>query len=152
MERAIELSKYAGLVVKSGGVFGAVVVKNGKIVGEGYNQVVARKDPTWHGEMHAIRDGCYNLDTFDLSGCVMYTSCEPCPMCLSASFWAKLEKIFYGATHHDALVYGNFADSNILTELCKDPLSRSIPCEQHMQHEVVQVWKEYASLPDKTHY
>jgi guanine deaminase len=94
MKRAIELSRRASIVEKSGGVFGAVIVKDGKIISEGYNQVVRHNDPTWHAEMHAIREACKKLGRFHLDGCILYTSAECCPMCLSAAYWAHIDHIF----------------------------------------------------------
>ena len=122
------------------------------VVGEGYNQVVQNKDPTCHAEMQSIQVASQTLNSFDLSGCVMYTSCEPCPMCLSATYWAKIGKIYYGSSHMDALEYGNFSDSNILSELQKKNEDRAIICEQYMQNEAVHVWREYQALPDKIRY
>lgn len=99
-----------------GGPFGAVVVLNGKVVGKGKNQVLLKNDPTAHAEMVAIQDACQNLKTFDLSGCVLYTSCYPCPMCLSASIWANISTIYYGNTKKDAEEIG-FRDNRIYTYL-----------------------------------
>lgn len=100
MNEAIEEAK-KGVLANEGGPFGSVVVKDGKIVGRGHNQVVALKDATCHGEMQAIRDACKNLDTFDLSGCELYTTGEPCHMCLVACMWANLDKVYYGCTVAD---------------------------------------------------
>lgn len=101
MKIANELAK-ENIITNNGGPFGAVIVKDGKIVGKGNNHVVLDNDPTAHGEMVAIRDACKNLNTFDLSGCDLYTSCYPCPMCLSASIWANIKTIYYGNTKEDA--------------------------------------------------
>src|SRR5690606_23395164 len=114
MKRAIELSRQGALVEKAGGVFGAVVVKDDQIIGEGYNQVVKQKDPTWHAEMEAIRQACKTLKTPHLDGCILYTSAECCPMCLSAAYWAHISCIYYASTTKDALQYGDFADIDIL--------------------------------------
>lgn len=152
MKRAIELSRRASIVEKTGGVFGAVVVKDGKIIGEGYNQVMKHNDPLWHAEMHAIREACKKLGTPHLEGCVMYTSAECCPMCLAGSYWAHLDHIYYASTHADALKYGKFADSNFLEEIRKEPNERSIKFSQHMHPEAVEVWKEFANMPDRAHY
>lgn len=152
MRRAIELSRRASIEEKTGGVFGAVVVKDGKIIAEGYNQVLKTKDPTWHAEMQAIREACKKLGTPHLEGCVLYTSAECCPMCLATAYWAHLDHIYYGATTEDALKYGNFADIDILDELRKDPKDRRLRFSQHMHPEAVKVWKEFAEMPGHGHY
>ena len=120
MKRAIMLSRKGSIVEKTGGVFGAVVVKDGKIIGEGYNKVVKHNDPTWHAEMEAIREACKKLGTPHLDGCILYTSAECCPMCLAAAYWAHIKRIYYGATTQDSLKYGDFADVDILSEIRKD--------------------------------
>lgn len=152
MKRAIELSRRASMVEKTGGVFGAVIVKDGKIIGEGYNQVIKTNDPTWHAEMHAIREACAHLKTPHLDGCYLYTSAECCPMCLATAYWAHIKHIFYGATTGDALKYGNFADVDILSEVRKDPSERRIKFEEKMRPEAVEVWKEFAAMTDHVHY
>lgn len=152
MQRAIELSRRASIIEKTGGVFGAVVVKDGKIVGEGYNQVIKHNDPTWHAEMHAIREACKNLQTPHLEGCVIYTSAECCPMCLATAYWAHIDHIYYGSTMEDALRYGGFLDVDYLEELRKDPKERRIKWDEFMRAEAVEVWKEFAQLPDRAHY
>jgi tRNA(Arg) A34 adenosine deaminase TadA len=152
MRRAIELSRRASIKEKSGGVFGAVVVKDGKIIAEGYNQVFKTHDPTWHAEMQAIREACTKLGTPHLEDCVLYTSGESCPMCLSAAYWAHLGHIFYASTMEDAKKYGKFDDTYIAEELRKTPEKRIIPSSQHMQEEAVAVWKEFAGDPDRVHY
>lgn len=152
MERAIELSKEASLIKKSGGVFGAVIVKDGKIISEGYNQVVTQKDPTWHAEVQAIREACKKLGSFHLKGCILYTSAECCPMCLSAAYWAHLDHIFYGATTEDSLKYGDFQDVDILDELRKNPKDRKIKFTEKMRPEAVEIWKEFSKTPDRARY
>lgn len=152
MTKAIELSRRASLVEKTGGVFGAVVVKDGEIIGEGYNQVLKNNDPTWHAEMHAIREACKKLGTPHLDGCTLYTSAECCPMCLAAGYWAHIDKIYYAATTADALKYGEFMDIDILDEIRKDPKDRRITFTEIMRPEAVVVWKEFAAMPDKAHY
>jgi len=152
MKRAIELSRRASIVEKTGGVFGAVVVKDGKIIAEGYNQVVKNNDPTWHAEMHAIREACKKLGTPHLEGCVLYTSAECCPMCLAAAYWAHIKHIYYGATTADALKYGDFADIEILSEIRKAPSERRIKFEEKMRPEAVAVWKEFFKIPNHVHY
>jgi tRNA(Arg) A34 adenosine deaminase TadA len=152
MRRAIELSRKASIIERSGGVFGAVIVKNGKIIGEGYNQVIRHNDPTWHAEMQAIREACKKEGSPHLKGCTMYTSAECCPMCLATAYWAHLDHIYYGATIQDAYKYGNFADENILDELRKQPKDREIKFTEMLRPEAVEVWKEFAALPDHVHY
>lgn len=152
MKRAIELSERASIKEKTGGVFGAVIVKDGKIVGEGYNQVLKYKDPTWHAEMQAIREACKKLGTPHLKGCILFTSAECCPMCLATAYWAHLDHIYYGATTSDALKYGNFADIDILDEIKKDPKNRRIQWTEFMRPEAVEIWKRFSEMPDKAHY
>jgi guanine deaminase len=145
MHRAIENSRLAGITKKTGGAFGAVIVdRDGHIVGEGYNHVVANFDPTSHGEMEAIRDACAKLKVLKLDGCVIYTSSEPCPMCLSTCYWAGLDGIVYGAFYQDSKKYGGFDDSFIYEELVKPIKERKIPEIQVSRDEAVEVWKEYA--------
>lgn len=152
MKRAIELSRKASIIDKTGGVFGAVVVKDGEIISEGYNQVAKTHDPTWHAEMQAIREACIKLGTPHLEGCDLYTSAECCPMCLATAYWAHIRKIYYGATTADALKYGDFADIDILDEVRKDPKDRRIPFIQMMHPEAVEVWKEFSKMPDRARY
>lgn len=152
MKRAIELSRKASIVDKTGGVFGAVVVKDGKIIAEGYNQVKKTNDPTWHAEMHALREASKKLGTPHLEGCVLYTSAECCPMCLSAAYWAHIDHIFYGSTVGDALKYGDFADVDILSEVRKEPNQRRIKFQEEMREEAVAVWKEFSQMPDRARY
>ncbi|QLH35220.1 MAG: nucleoside deaminase [Parachlamydiaceae bacterium] len=152
MRRAIELSKIASIKEKSGGVFGAVIVKDDKIISEGYNQVKKHNDPTWHAEMQAIRDACKKLGTPHLDGCVLYTSAECCPMCLASAYWAHIDHIYYASTTDDALNYGEFADIDILDEVRKNPIQRRIKVSQHMRDEAIEIWKEFSKMPDRAHY
>ena len=154
MHRAIELSEIAGVKEKTGGVFGSVIVKNNEIIAEGYNQVLKQNDPTWHGEMEAIRKACQKLKSPHLEGCVLYTSAEPCPMCMATAYWARLDKIYYAATIQDALKYGDFEDDDFYKELAKKPLERKIQCVEisPMREEAVKVWKVYSQMPDRKHY
>jgi len=152
IHRAIELSRKASIIDKTGGVFGAVIVKDGKIIGEGYNQVIKQNDPTWHAEMQAIKEACKKLGTPHLDGCDLYTSAECCPMCLAAAYWAHINQIFYGATTADALKYGDFADIDILDEIRKEPSERRIPFIQMDRPEAVEVWKEFSQMPDRARY
>lgn len=152
MKRAIELSRRASILEKTGGVFGAVIVKDGKIIGEGYNQVIKHKDPTWHAEMQAIREATKKMGTPHLEGCDLYTSAECCPMCLATAYWAHIRHIYYGATYEDSKKYGDFADDDIMSELRKAPEKRKIIFTEKMRPEAVAVWKEYAAMPNKEHY
>jgi guanine deaminase len=122
MDRAIELS-----AISTGGPFGAVIIdRNGNIIGEGHNEVTVSNDPTAHAEVVAIRRACKNSNNFSLEGCTIYTSCEPCPMCLAACYWARLDKIYYSNTRQDAADIG-FDDSHIYEEIKKDNDKRAIP-------------------------
>jgi guanine deaminase len=153
MRRAIELSAQTALVDKAGGVFGTVIVdRNGEILAEGANRVVAENDPTWHGEMEAIRKACKRVGSFKLDGCTLYSSAECCPMCAAAAYWAGIAKIYYGATVQDALEYGNFDDTMIYGELKKPTTERSIPAEQILRDEAVEIWKKYKEMPGKVQY
>jgi guanine deaminase len=152
IRRAIELSAKAALEYSTGGAFGAVIVKDGKIISEGMNRVVASHDPTWHGEMEAIRLACITLKSFKLTGCTLYTSAEPCPMCMATCYWAGIDQVFYAATVHDAMKYGNFDDSPIYAQLALPKEERSIKLTQLCQEEAVEVWKQYQAKPDKIQY
>ena len=152
MKRAIDLSAEASLIKKTGGVFGAVVVKDGKIISEGYNQVIAQHDPTWHAEIQALREAGKKLGTPHLDGCILYTSAECCPMCLTACYWAHIEHIFYGASVEDALKYGEFKDINFYQQICEKPADRIIKMTQKMHEEAVDVWKAFSVMPDRARY
>lgn len=152
MKRAIALSRKASIIDKTGGVFGAVVVKDGKIIAEGYNQVLKTHDPTWHAEIQALREAGKKLGTPHLDGCDLYTSAECCPMCLAAAYWAHIRVIYYGATIEDSLKYGDFADVNILSEIRKPEEERQIKFVEVLRSEAVEVWKEYSKMPDRVHY
>lgn len=152
MRRAIELARKAAIEYSTGGVFGAVIVKEDKILSEGMNRVVASHDPTWHAEMEAIRLACITLQSFSLSGCIMYTAGETCPMCLAAAYWAKLETIYYAANVEDALKYGNFDDSFIYEQMALPWEGRTIQAKQLLREECVEVWKEYHEKPDRIQY
>ena len=150
MLRAAELAAYAvdhGL----GGPFGAVVVKDGVIVGEGYNQVTSANDPTAHAEVMAIRNACQQLESFQLTGCEIYSSCEPCPMCLGAIYWARIKGVFYAATRADAAAAG-FADERLYRELPLPPDARSIPFTRIPLPSAEQVFAEYNARPGKGLY
>lgn len=152
MARAIELSRKAAIVESTGGAFGTVIVMDGEIIGEGRNCVVAENDPTWHGEVEAIRNACKAKETFNLEGATLYTSAEPCPMCLGATYWAGIKDVYYAANVADALEYGNFDDSMIYEEIRKPMDQRSMHLTQIMRPEAVEVWKEYAAKTDRIQY
>jgi len=134
-----------------GGPFGAVVVRKGKIVGRGWNRVTSANDPTAHAEVSAIRDACKKLKTFQLDDCEIYTSCEPCPMCFGAIYWARLSRLYFANTAEDAAKIG-FDDSFIYGEL-KQPFSeRRIPTVQIMREEALAGFREWSDRPDKIRY
>jgi tRNA(Arg) A34 adenosine deaminase TadA len=140
MRRAIALSREN--VKRGGGPFGAVVVKGNEIIGEGFNRVTATNDPTAHAEVVAIRQACARLGTFSLAGCEIYTSCEPCPMCLSAIYWARLGRIWFANTKVDAAA-SDFDDHFIYDELAKDAAHRSIPMEPMLRDEALVAFREW---------
>ncbi len=150
MKRAIELSRIH-MHNGEGGPFGAVIVKDGQIIGEGWNQVTSTNDPTAHAEVVAIRNACRELKTFDLSGAELYTSCEPCPMCLAATYWARISRIYFGNTREDAARI-EFDDDFIYTEIPKKREERKIPMQQMMREEALEVFKEWESKTDKVQY
>lgn len=149
MKRAIELSKKN--IEHGGGPFGAVIVKDGKIIGEGFNKVTANNDPTAHAEVEAIREACKNISNFDLNGAEIYTSCEPCPMCLSAIYWARLSKIYFANTKKDAAAI-EFDDDFIYTEIPKPISERKISMEQMMRPEALEVFKAWQVSDKKIKY
>jgi len=134
-----------------GGPFGAVIVRDGQIVGRGSNEVTSTNDPTAHAEVVAIRDACRRLGDFRLEGCELYASCEPCPMCLSAIYWARIGRIYYGNTRQDAADAG-FDDDFIYQELARPPASRRIPCDQIMREEALAAMREWKAKADKVEY
>jgi tRNA(Arg) A34 adenosine deaminase TadA len=150
MQEAIELAKQ-NLKHKNGGPFGAVVVKDGKIIGRGVNTVTSQNDPTAHAEVNAIREACAVINNFQLNDCEIYSSCEPCPMCLGAIYWARPKKFYYAATREDAARAG-FDDSEIYREIQLSIGSRKIPSEQLMESEAVQVFEMWNDLEHKTEY
>ena len=152
MRRAIELGRIGGLVKKTGGPFGAVIVKNGRIVGEGCNRVIATRDPSAHGEIVAIREACRRLRTHDLSGCILYTSAECCGMCYSAAFWARIQRVYFAATHADALHYGDFDDTPLERQLRRRSINRNPRCVPLLRDEAWAVWKKFRAMPDRAWY
>ena len=149
MERAIALSLES--VKSGGGPFGAVIIKNNEIISEGMNRVTKNNDPTAHGEIVAIRNACKNLNDFSLKGCELYTSCEPCPMCLSAIYWSRIDKIYYANTRDDAKKI-DFDDSLIYSELTKKIKERKIPITQLMRDEALQGFKLWKNTENKVKY
>ncbi len=150
MKRAIELAM-ANVKSGKGGPFGAVIVKDGKIIAEGANQVTVIQDPTAHAEVVAIRNACKLLGNFDLSGCELYTSCEPCPMCLGAIYWARPEKVYYAATRTEAAQAG-FDDDFIYKEINVAPSNRQIPMDQLKDSEVFNVFEAWTKSEKKIDY
>ena len=149
MQMAIELS--IANIDSGGGPFGAVIVRNGKVVAKGANRVVPDNDPTAHAEVVAIRNACRELKTYDLSGCVVYTSCEPCPMCLSALYWGGIERICYGNTKQDAKDI-DFDDSFIYDQLELKYEDRSIRCEHFMHSDALRAFRKWEEKEDKVEY
>ncbi len=149
MQLAIDLS--IENVAQGGGPFGAVIVRNGEVIATGTNRVTASCDPTAHAEVSAIRAACAALGDFKLTGCTVYSSCEPCPMCLSALYWAGVERIFYGNTKQDAASI-NFDDSFIYDQLALDYTQRAIPCINIMRKEALAGFKAWVEKVDKVLY
>jgi tRNA(Arg) A34 adenosine deaminase TadA len=150
MTRAIELAKM-GVEMNLGGPFGCVVARNGEIVGEGNNSVTSTNDPTAHAEVIAIREACKKLGTFQLDGCTIYTSCEPCPMCLGAMYWARPARVFYACTRADAAAIG-FDDDHIYRELEKPNEEREMVLMNLMRDEALEVFNSWSAKPDKVEY
>lgn len=149
MQMAIDLS--IENVANGGGPFGAVIVRNGEVVATGTNRVTANNDPTAHAEVSAIRAACTKMQNFKLEGCTCYTSCEPCPMCLSALYWAGVSRIVYGNTKDDAKAI-NFDDSFIYDEIAKPYALRAIPCQNLMREEALKGFRAWSEKEDKVEY
>ena len=149
MKKAIDLSVES--VNKGGGPFGCVIVKDEKIVSEGSNKVTSTNDPTAHGEIVAIREACKKINDFNLNGCELYSSCEPCPMCLSAIYWARIDKIYYANTRKDAQKI-DFDDSLIYSEFKKNINERKIPMIQMMRSEALKAFELWDKKTDKVKY
>jgi guanine deaminase len=150
MREAIRLSRQK-MHANQGGPFGAIIVRDGKIIGRGWNKVTSSNDPTAHAEMTAVRDACKKLKRFHLEDCELYTSCEPCPMCLGAVYWARLKKIFYANTRKDAAKI-HFDDSMIYNEVRRPIPRRKIPMRQLLRREALTVFKEWKNKTDKVRY
>ncbi len=146
---AIQLSKQN--INEGGGPFGAVIVKDGQIIATGVNRVTNENDPTAHAEVKAIREACKKLKTFDLSGCSIYTSCEPCPMCLGAIYWAHIDKVFYGNNKSDARNIG-FDDSFIYDELELPINKRKVEFIQLLPEEAIKAFQQWNAKEDKVEY
>jgi guanine deaminase len=150
LERAIELSRQ-GMQQDNGGPFGCVVVMNDNIVGEGCNMVTSTNDPTAHAEIVAIREACKNLKTYQLDGCEVYTSCEPCPMCLGAIYWARPKRVIYANTRHDAAA-AEFDDEFIYQEINTTMLQRKIPFLHQPHPLALQVFEDWKKKADRKKY
>lgn len=150
MTRAIELS-IENVRLGRGGPFGAVIVKGGAIVAEGANRVAATNDPTAHAEIVAIRAACQKLGTFELNGCEMYVSCEPCPMCLGAIYWARIDRVYFAGLAADASDAG-FDDSRIYSEVARPQNERTIPMTPLMRDEALEAFRIWKAKPDKISY
>ncbi|MGD0913032.1 MAG: nucleoside deaminase [Terracidiphilus sp.] len=150
LRRAIALAT-ANVLSGAGGPFAALIVRNGKIVGEGVNTVTVDNDPTAHGEVNAIRAAAKALGTFILSGCELYTSCEPCPMCLSSAYWARLDAVYYGASAADAARAG-FDDAFLYDEIRKTAAERQLPSTQLLGDEAWASFQAWLDSPDKIEY
>ena len=150
MRMAIELAEN-NVIREQGGPFGAVIVKDGMVLARSANKVVPNNDPTAHAEVLAIRLACQELNTFDLSGCEIYTSCEPCPMCLGAIYWARIDKIHYANTKSDAAAVG-FDDAFIYEELDKPMDKRKLPIVQLMRDEAMNAFKLWSEFEGRAEY
>ena len=150
MLRAIELAQ-ASIDSNAGGPFGCVVVKDGVVVGEGVNRVTSSNDPTAHAEIVAIRDACKNLNSFQLDGCVVYTSCEPCPMCLGAILWARPDAVYFAGTRDDAAEAG-FDDEYFYAQMALDNDGRELPLQPLLRDEARTVFRSWIEKPDKVEY
>jgi guanine deaminase len=150
MRRAIALAR-RGATAGDGGPFGAVIVQGGDIIGEGWNRVIATRDPTAHGEMVAIRDACRRIGNISLQGCVLYTSGQPCPMCLGAIYWARIERVFYGFGIQDAAGIG-FDDHFIYEQLARPAQERAIPEIPLLRTEALEILEAFAADPGRVRY
>jgi tRNA(Arg) A34 adenosine deaminase TadA len=150
LQRAIELSRQ-GMNNGKGGPFGCVIVKEGVIIGEGCNEVLLSNDPTAHAEVVAIRNACHHLGSFQLTGCDVYSSCEPCPMCLGAIYWARPRMVIYANTKGDAAAI-NFDDQFIYTEIEKEAIQRTIPFIHFPQQTALDVFREWMNIEEKPVY
>jgi tRNA(Arg) A34 adenosine deaminase TadA len=147
---AIELAA-EHMRAKDGGPFGAIITRGGEIIARGWNNVASSNDPTAHAEVTAIRAAATALGSFRLTGCVLYTSCEPCPMCLGAAYWARMDRLVFAADRRDAAEAG-FDDDLIYTEMALPPFSRKLPTRQALRQDAIAVFAEWRQMPDKIEY
>jgi len=150
MSKALDLA-VAGINDNKGGPFGAVIVRNDAIISQGQNEVTSLNDPTAHAEIQAIRQACQALNQYHLTDCILYTTCEPCPMCLAAIYWAHIDKVYYAATRMDAKQI-NFDDEFIYEEFAKPLTLRRVHMEQIMHDNALEIFKTWQAKPDKTTY
>ncbi len=150
MRRAIELARL-GMAAGDGGPFGCVIVRDGEIIAEGHNRVLVDRDPTAHAEMVAIRAACSRVGHFELRGCDLYTSCEPCPMCLGAANWARVDRILCAATRDDAAA-GGFDDEWLYREVSAAPADRRIPMISLLREDAAPLFREWLESPGRTPY
>jgi tRNA(Arg) A34 adenosine deaminase TadA len=150
MQAAIELAK-EHMRAKDGGPFGAIITRDNQIIARGWNKVTTSNDPTAHAEITAIRAAATALGTFKLNGCVLYTTCEPCPMCLGATYWARLDRLVFAATRQDAAQAG-FDDRHIYDELALPVFSRSLPTQKLLRDKALEVFTEWRNMPGKIPY
>ena len=150
MRQAIQLMRQAGVVDKTGGPFGAVIVRDGKVLAASGNSVVRDNDPSAHAEVNAIRIACRAVGSPNIPGAVLYSSCEPCPMCYSTAYWARISKIYYAASWSD---YADlFDDINIGQDLANTYPERTVALQQIMQDEAQKVWRDFRKIPNRIHY
>ncbi|HEY9735817.1 MAG TPA: nucleoside deaminase [Trichocoleus sp.] len=150
MQDAIALS-FTAMRENRGGPYGAVVVKDGQIIGQGMNEVTSLNDPTAHAEMTAIREACKTVGSWQLTGCELYTSCEPCPMCMAAIYWSRLDRVYYGNSKEAAAQFG-FGSQSIYDQLALPREERKVPMAPLMSEQAVAAFEEWANKPDKKGY
>jgi len=150
LRRAVELARQ-NVLAGTGGPFAALIVRDGEVIAEAANSVTSTNDPTAHGEVNAIRKACATLGTFSLEGCEIYSSCEPCPMCLAAIYWARLEALYFGSSQQDAAKAG-FDDAFLYEEFRKATAERSIPATQILQEDAWEAFATWIAVPDKIDY
>lgn len=150
LKQAIKLSAQ-NVAKNAGGPFGAIIVKGGKIVGRGVNKVTSSNDPTAHAEVVAIRKASKKLRSFELKGCILYTSCEPCPMCLAAAYWARLDAVYFANNRSDAAAIG-FSDADIYEEIKRDLIDRYLPIHEIKLEEAAEVFRNWEKSPAKISY
>lgn len=150
MQEACELARH-GMLRGDGGPFGAVIVQHGEIIGRGWNRVLKTNDPSAHAEIVAVRDACSNLGSYWLEGCHIFVNCEPCPMCLAAIYWARIEHLTYGASRKDAADIG-FDDDFIYREVCLPPFDRTLDCTQSNRAEALKIMRLWPNMENKKEY